>query len=312
MAELDRLILHAAAKVNLGLAVLRRLPDGYHELLTTFQAIDLFDTLEFEKKSDGGIRICCNNPEFPLGRENLIYRVFQQAEQRCGCRVNLRISVEKRIPIAAGLGGGSANAAAAICAANILYDMKLSDTQLVYWGAELGADVPFFLGNVQAEGRGRGDILTPVQIFADYWLVVIKPPVGLAAAEVYRKFDLALTKPACGLSFSHCRDGNVFFAVIARANNDLEEIVLELCPEAEHAKRFLEGLGSVSAKVSGSGPCVFGIFKEKPDLLEISHLSPSADWQIFICRPLANRKAIGVGKPDQGQTDRQGADRGNH
>jgi len=312
VAAVDRLTLYSPAKINLNLAVLRRLPDGYHEIFTTFQAIDLYDTLTFEKIPDGGIRIECENPEFPLGEENLLHRVFTRAQEFIPTKVNIKITVEKRIPIAAGLGGGSSNAAAAIIAVNRLYNMDLSEIQMSAWAAELGADVPFFLGHAQAEGRGRGNKITPVSFFGDYWLVVIKPPGGLAAGAVYRALDLALTKTAAPLSFSNCGDGNDFFAVAARADNDLAATAIRLCPEAGHALRFLVGLGSVTANVSGSGPCVFGMFKRRPNLLNISQLSPSAGWQIFLCRPLVNQKAIGLGKPDQGLTDRQGADCGNH
>lgn len=312
MAAVTPLVLHSAAKINLNLAVLGRRPDGYHEIFTTFQAIDLFDTLTFVKTTAGGIRIMCDRPEFPTGSENLIYQVLAQAEKYDIGPANVRVTVDKQIPIAAGLGGGSSNAAATIKAANILYGLKLSDSQQVEWARKLGADVAFFLGNAQAEGRGRGDLITPIRIFGDYWIVLIKPPAALSAGEMYRAFDLALTKQEDTVSFANCRDGNDYFARSARANNILTAVVLQLCPEAERALQFLEELGPVAARVSGSGPCVFGIFKNRPDLLEISRLSPSTDWRIFVCRPLVDRVAVGLGSQTRRSTDRQGADRGNH
>ena len=309
---MDSLILHSAAKINLNLAVLSRMPDGYHEIFTTFQAIDLFDTLTFEKTTAGGIRIICDNPEFPTGRENLIYQVLTQTKQYGVGPVNVRITVNKRIPIAAGLGGGSSNAAAAIIAANMLYNLGLSDSQMTDWARGLGADVPFFLGNSQAEGRGRGDIVTPIQIYGDYWILLIKPSAVLSAGEVYQALDLALTKGKDTFSLNNCRGDDDFFAGITRAENILTTAVVGLCPEAGRALRFLEELGPVTAKVSGSGPCVFGIFQKRPDLLDISRLLPSADWRVFICRPLVARVAIGLGSQTTESIDRQGADRGNH
>ena len=140
---------------------------------------------------------------------------------------------------------------------------------------------------------------------------MIKPSAVLSAGEVYRALDLALTKGKDALSLTDCRGDDDFFAGITRAENILTTAVVGLCPEAGHALRFLEELGPVTAKVSGSGPCVFGIFRKRPDLLEISRLLPSADWRVFVCRPLVDRVAIGLGNQTTESIDRQGADRGN-
>jgi len=304
---MKQLVFRAAAKINLNLDVLGRRADGYHELFTTFQAIDLFDTLTFEKTGSGGIQIASNHPEFPTGPENLIYRVFAQAGRNTTEPINVRVTVDKRIPIAAGLGGGSADAAAALFAANALYSLSLTGSQLHDWAGEIGADVPFFLGNAQAEGRGRGDAITPVEFYADYWLAVIKPAVGLSTAEVYRALDLGLTKRESGVNFAGCRDREDFFSRLVRAQNALTAPVIRLCPEAGCALRFLEEQGSVAARVTGSGPCVFGIFRDTPNLGELRRAFPTAEWQVFVCRPLAGQAAVG-----QESTDRQGADRGNH
>jgi 4-diphosphocytidyl-2-C-methyl-D-erythritol kinase len=306
------LVLRSPAKINLNLEVLSRRPDGYHEIFTTFQAIDLFDTLTFEKTSSAGIKITSNHPDLPTGEGNLIHQVLAQAERRKGSPVKVRVTVDKQIPIAAGLGGGSSNAAAAMIAANNLYSMELSDSKMSEWAREIGADVPFFLGPAQAEGRGRGDILQPLQLYADYWILLLKPPGRLAAREVYQAPHLTLTKPKEALSFSGCRGGNDFFARMTRAENFLTEVVVRLCPEVGRALRFLAELTPVTARVSGSGPCVFGVFKKRPDILEIGRLLPSADWRMFVCRPLVDRVAIGLGGQTTDRIDRQGACRGNH
>ena len=301
---MNTLVFYSAAKINLNLAVLGRRPDGYHEIFTTFQAIDLYDTLSFEPAEAGGIRIESANPDFPTGPENLIHRVLTQAAELVGRPVNIRVVVDKRIPIAAGLGGGSSNAAATLKAVNTLYELSLSDSDLIEWGKRLGADVPFFLGNAQAEGRGRGDLTRAVNLFSDYWIVLVKPSASLSAAEVYGSFDLRLTKYDNSHSFDYCRDGNEFFSRIARSENALTTPVLRLCPEAGRALRFLEEHGPVAAKVSGSGPCVFGIFREKPDMVVLRRVSPSADWWLFVCRPLAGQTAVGLGSQTGDFTDR--------
>jgi 4-diphosphocytidyl-2-C-methyl-D-erythritol kinase len=301
---MNTLVFRSAAKINLNLAVLGRRPDGYHEIFTTFQAIDLYDTLTFERTESGGIRIESANPEFPTGPENLIHRVLTQASAFTGRPVNVRVVVDKRIPIAAGLGGGSSNAAATLKAVNTLHELSLSDSDLSEWGKCLGADVPFFLGSAQAEGRGRGDLIRAVNLFFDYWIVLIKPAASLSAAEVYGSFDLRLTKYDNSLSFEHCRDGKEFFSRIARNENALTTPVLRLCPEAGRALRFLEEYGPVAAKVSGSGPCVFGIFREKPNLVLLRRVSPSAGWRFFVCRPLVGQTAVGLGSQTGDCTDR--------
>ncbi len=312
MVAVTRLTFRSAAKINLNLAVLGRRPDRYHEIFTTFQAIDLYDTLTFEKTASGGIEIISDCPDFPLGPENLVHQVLRQATEFTAEPINVRVIVDKQIPTAAGLGGGSSNAAATLRAANMLYNLSLSDSQLAKWAGRLGADVPFFLGNAQAEGRGRGDLIRPVSFFAGFWLVLIKPAVDLSAGEVYRAVDFSLTRKGEEATFHGCRDGEEFFSRAARAENALTTPVVGLCPEVGRVLRFLEEQGPVAARVSGSGPCVFGIFRKEPNLREISHASPSASWRFFACRPLAGQAAVGLESQTGECTDRQGVDCGNH
>ncbi len=312
MGLVERLIYYAAAKINLNLEVRGRYPDGYHEIFTTFQAIDLCDTLTFECRESGGITIDCENTALPTDETNLIHRALSRVPAMGGPSVNMRIHVEKNIPIAAGLGGGSANAAAAIRAAQKLYALTVSTDDVWTWAAELGADVPFFLGSAQAEGRGRGDQLTEISLFGDYWLLLIRPKAALSAREVYRALDLTLTKAQPTVSFSRCRDGMVFYALAAEARNDLAVAALRLCPEIQRALLFLEDLGPVAARMSGSGPCVFGIFDVKPDVVRIRQVMPSDTWDVYLCRPLVGVPAVGLAGQIGVNTDRQGVDRGNH
>ena len=304
--------LRAAAKINLNLDVLGRRPDGYHELFTTFQAIDLYDTLTFERTATGGIRIDSNHPDLPTGPENLIFRVLLDVAEHIAEPINVRVTVDKQIPIAAGLGGGSADAAATLLGADTLFNLSLTSIRLHEWAAKLGADVPFFLGQAQAEGRGRGDALTPVGFFTDYWLVLIKPAAGLSAREVYQALDLALTKREREIRFAGCRDREDFYSRLVRAQNALTVPVVRLCPEAGRALRFLEEQGSVAARVTGSGPCVFGIFRDRPNLGELTRRSPSADWRFFRCRPLEGPVVMGLERRAGESADTQGRGHGNH
>jgi len=292
---MNKLICYAPAKINLHLDVLGRYPDGYHEIFTTFQAVDLYDTLTFEKQPSGGIHIVCDQPGFPLGPENLIHRALTLAGEFTAEPIHIRITVDKKIPMAAGLGGGSSDAAATILAANSLYELGLLSRELLDWARRLGADVPFFLGPPQAEGRGRGDELTPIDFFADYWLVLIQPPAGLTAAEVYREFDLRLTKNDRVVNFATCRDATGFFSLVARTENALRIPILRLCPEVGLISRFLGEQGIDVVRVTGSGPCVFGVVQDKPDAERFKWLMPSRGWRLFVCRPLRGPAAVGLG-----------------
>ncbi len=305
------LVARSYAKINLGLDVLGRFPDGYHELFTTFQAIDLHDTLTFERSGSGGIQLISANPDFPLGPENLIFRVLTETAKYVNHPVNIRVTVDKQIPIAAGLGGGSSNAAATIKAAVKLFNLPLSTDELTAWAAKLGADIPFFLGNAQAEGRGRGDRLDPVDFYADYWLIILKPAASLSAREVYAALDLSLTRKRIGVSFASCRDEAEFFSEVSRAENALTMPVLQLCPAVGNALRFLEGLGPVVSRISGSGPCVYGIFRERPSRQEIERRIPDTGWRIYLSRPLRGVGAVVLESQTGAKTDRLGADRGN-
>lgn len=304
MAKIKPIVYRCAAKINLNLDVLSRYPDGYHEIFTTFQAIDLYDTLTFIPTDSGGIEIICDQPGFPTGPENLICRALRLVSEAAGAPGHFRVEVEKRIPIAAGLGGGSANAAATLRAGLDLYNLPLNPAQIDMWAKELGADVPFFLGGAQAEGRERGDQILPVEFFADYWLVLICPPVFLSAGEVYRAIDFPLTSNEIQVSFARCREAEEFFTEAARAHNALSTAVCSVCPEVGDALGVLKERGPVAARVSGSGPCVFGIFREKPDISEMSRELPSAGWKLYLCRPLTGKAVIGLGGRTGECTDR--------
>ena len=155
----------APAKINLGLRVLKKRPDGFHDLETTFIAIDLYDEFLFTRRSGGGVEFIWEAPDpafnpgdFVADESNLIMRAARLVERECGFQANICIKLKKNIPIAAGLGGGSADAAAVLMALNRLFDLEKSRSELIAWGSQLGSDVPFFLGESCALGRGRGEI----------------------------------------------------------------------------------------------------------------------------------------------------------
>src|SRR5260370_22010199 len=182
----DALLVWAPAKVNLYLEVLAKRPDGYHEIATLMVAVSLYDTLEFKEEIAGTIRLECDHPDLGTGPDNLVWRAAQLLRERTGCPRGARIRLTKRIPLAAGLAGGSTDAAATLAGLNRLWRLGLSPTDLAQLGAALGSDGAFFFATPAARCTGRGEQVTPVSLGKLQWCVLICPPVGIATTGVYR------------------------------------------------------------------------------------------------------------------------------
>jgi len=279
---LERLVLPAFAKVNLTLDVGIKRPDGYHEVLSVMQTIDLWDTLYFEKVPQG-ITVSCPSPGVPSGPGNLVYRALELlASSFPG---GLRVEVRKRIPVAAGLGGGSSDAAAALKAASFLYGLELSEEDLVSYAARIGSDVPFFIIGGTALARGRGEIITPLPEAFQLWLVLVNPGFGVSTKEVYSRYRLRGRKkkrtPAL-LTAIEQGDRRGFLDALG---NDLEEVVLSLYPEVGFWKQRLIDLGAEKAVVSGSGPTVFGVFPGEEEAEKArAELSRENKLEVFLCK----------------------------
>lgn len=289
----------APAKVNLGLNVLGKRPDGYHDIHTIFVAVDLYDELRFRKATDGGAHLELVQSEdpaqdphaFPLDEDNLILRAIRLIEQQTGIVVNAEIAVTKRIPIAAGLGGGSSDAAATIRAMQRLYDLKVSAETVAQWAAQLGSDVPFFLGSAMAEGTGRGEVLRPLNLFADWWIVLVCPPVFLSAGEVYGQ--LRLTSPRATPRFTESRDREGFFAALRQSHNDLEPVVMRRVPVVCDWLEHLKESGADGVFVSGSGPTACGVFGRRPSETIVHAMRDRQPGvQVFVARPVSTAGAL--------------------
>ena len=239
---------HAFAKINLELRVLGRRPDGYHELRTTFQSIALADTLTFTK-TRGPFRIECDDPSFPTGRTNLIWRAAESVRRLAGARggpSGVTVRVEKNIPMEAGLGGGSSNAAAALRAFCRLWSVKASPAMLQAAAAELGADVPYFLHGGTALGLNRGDVLFPLDDIDPAWAVVVVPEFGVSTTQAFAWWDASPRRNP-------------------RASNDLQSVVARRHPVVSRLVGTLNKEGAFLASLSGSGSAVFGLFSRRSD-----------------------------------------------
>ncbi len=249
------------AKINLYLDVLKRRRDGYHNIETVFQTIDLCDRLTFEPGD--GITLECDAMGLETGPGNLAYRAAALLRARTGVAQGVRIRLEKRIPIAAGLAGGSGNAATTLIALNALWGIGLAPSQLARLALELGSDVPYCLVGGTMAGTLRGEQLAPLPILPETWFVTLHPPLRLSTASVYQSPHLVRSdaRPFAGRTAAFRRviraieRGDVAPSVY----NRMETAAFALHPELAEAKQRLLDAGCLAAAMSGSGPTLFGV-----------------------------------------------------
>lgn len=253
--------LAAPAKVNLTLEVLRRRSDGFHDIRSVMQAISLADRLTFSRAA--ALELRCSRPELE-NSDNLVWRAADLLRRQTGTTQGARVELQKRIPVAAGLGGGSSDAATALLGLNALWGLRLQRSVLRELGSRLGSDVPFFLGpSPCALAEGRGEQLTPLPPLPAAWLVLVNPPLRVAAADVYRAFPPQRwsdgTHTAAWLAASQGVAG------VPLPFNDLESVALGIAPGAGVARDALFSAGAPDAVMSGSGPTYFALFSGEAD-----------------------------------------------
>lgn len=276
--------LQPPAKVNLTLEVLGRRPDGYHEIISVMQAVGLCDRLRFEVLDTPSVELVGAPPEL-AGDENLIVRAAHllQAERDTG--LGARIHLSKRIPIAAGLGGGSSDAAATLRALNRLWDLRLTQRALLEIGALLGSDVPFFLGSLTALVEGRGERLTPLPAPEPTWVVLLRPPVEISTREVYsRVTEAGYTDGARSralvrqMRHSHAWRRELF--------NALERITCDLCPAAAAAREALREASGAVTVMTGSGPTFYTLLDDEDEARQVQSRVARAGSEAYVA-PLA-------------------------
>jgi 4-diphosphocytidyl-2-C-methyl-D-erythritol kinase len=250
--------LKSPAKVNLRLEILRRREDGYHELRTLMQKISLSDTLSVSLEKEKGIFITTNHPGLPLGKKNLVYRAAQMILKKSEYKGGLHIDIRKEIPLGAGLGGGSSNAATTMKALNQLLEIELPTKELMRIGLGIGADVPFFFLDGAAVASGIGERLKKIEL-PDLWYVLINPNFEVSTRWAYQNF--VLTKR----HFHFNLQGFVKTPeeISSLLWNDLEGVVSHKYPQIEGMKKMLLSAGASGALMTGSGPTVFGVFSGK-------------------------------------------------
>ena len=255
------IVRQSPAKVNLFLRVLGKRADGYHDILSLMQRISLCDEMSFALKGEG-IVVKCPGSTLPEDRNNIVYRAAEEILAHVSRHTGVEITIHKEIPVAAGLGGGSSNAATTLVTLNEMMGTPCSTQELMHMGARLGADVPFFVFGRTALASGIGDHLKPMDGIPPIWFVLVNPGFEVSTGDIYERLRLGLTKEPIKyrmprfLTVSHIARG---------LYNDLEKVSLRLHPILSEIKELLMAHGAEGSLMSGSGPTVFGIFRDEND-----------------------------------------------
>ncbi|MBN1780424.1 4-(cytidine 5'-diphospho)-2-C-methyl-D-erythritol kinase [bacterium] len=256
-------VFHSHAKINLGLFLLNRRNDGYHDIATVFQQISIFDTLTFQKNKSHQIIITCNNTAIPLDERNLIWRSFDVYRTATGIQDGLSVHLEKHIPAGGGLGGGSSNAAATLLACEALWKQPASLQEKHRMAFEIGSDVPFFLSGGTALGLGRGERLTPLQLPVKFWIVLVFPEFSVSTQWAYSQTRIGLTNVDKISTLRALFDKSEVHAWRELLVNELEAVVFERHPELHEIKVQLYDKDAFYASMSGSGSTMFGLFEDR-------------------------------------------------
>ncbi len=273
------------AKINIGLRIINKRPDGYHNLESLLQEISLHDDITIAKHGRD-IRLRCNDPAVPLNDDNLCVRAYRLLQEHYGLKDGVEINIVKRIPVGSGLGGGSSNGATCLKAFNEIFRLDLKMNDLLVLASQLGSDVPFFIPGKTALVQGRGEVVTPVPFLNDYRILLVYPNFAVSTAAVFKYFEFGLTENPIDIKFE---------AVISRVGgledlnryfyNDLESVVCNLYPELAEISRKLSESGAKFVSMSGSGSTVYALFEPGTDLREISKGYFKKN-RVFLARPV--------------------------
>lgn len=260
---MSKLEIKAYAKINLGLDVVRRLENGYHEVKMVMQTVGIYDVLTFEKAAEG-IVITTDSGELPTDENNLIYKAARLMKERYGVTEGVRIHLQKNIPIAAGMAGGSTDAAATLKGMNELFGLGVSQQELMEIGVKIGADVPYCVMGGTALAEGIGEKLTALKAAPDCFVLVAKPDINVSTKFVYEHLDAAgvAKHPDIDGMVEAIAQGNLQ-GILDRMENVLESVTIPAHPIIDTIKSRMKELGAANSLMSGSGPTVFGIFADK-------------------------------------------------
>lgn len=283
--------LQAFAKINLGLDVLGKREDGYHEVRMIMQTIRMYDQLDMRKSVEPGIHLTTNKKYIPVDENNLVWRAAKLMMDTCGIMEGVSIHLHKVIPVAAGMAGGSSDAAATLVGMNRLFHCGLSKEKLMELGVQIGADVPYCVLRGTALAEGIGEKLTVLPPMPDCWILIGKPGISVSTKYVYTTLDLNTNTvhPDIDGMKKALEDGNLY-GITERMGNVLQDVTIPAYLEVERIKEQMKTLGAVNAMMSGSGPTVFGIFDNEEKAQETCQkLRESGSCQqVFLTVPFNN------------------------
>lgn len=315
---MSRIVLSSPAKLNLFLKVQNKRPDGYHNIVTVFERVNLVDKIDFCSNSNRNINIKCDHPDVPVGPKNLVYKAAELLQQELGVDQGVKIKIKKRIPVAAGLAGGSSNAATALLGLNHLWKLNLSRAKLLSYARKIGSDVAFFLHDASfGVGTERGDCIKTLNIKTKLWHILVVPRIKMYSWKVYGGLklpllhsDLALKNHSSGATprapyHQRGESTNVLTKINDNANilihnlkkdnvlevgrllaNDLEAEIIRLSPRLEKLKKRLKSLNTKGVMISGSGPAVFGLTMTKREAESIRSILSKRFAQVFVVKTL--------------------------
>lgn len=278
------------AKINWSLRVLGKRPDAYHEVSTVLQTVSLHDELTFSARTDNQLVLNCNDKNLPADKTNLILRAAFGLRERLHLKLGARIDLIKRIPVKAGLGGASSNAAVALLGLRHLWQVEVTNSELMSIGSDLGADVPFFFAGGRALGRGTGTEVNALADISQRPLIIVFPNATVSTREAYEALDAAsLTSfdPVSILASSFA--GSISIDCDQWSlHNDFEAVIFEMQPEIKRARDALLESGARGALLAGSGSSVFGVFDDEVARdRALDNLKCEAGWRVFSCETVS-------------------------
>ncbi len=278
---MDKIKLLSPAKVNIGLRVLRKREDGYHDIETIFHGVKIFDEIEMEIFDK--VEFETNSKEIPSGADNLCLKAVKIFFESFGIHSGVRIYLKKIIPIGAGLGGGSSNSATVLKGLNILFDVGADEDLLCELGSLIGSDVPFFIKGGTAYATGRGEIIEKIQVDVPYKIVLVYPNIQISTEWAYGNLKLKNHEGEENLKKIFIENVDKPEKLRELVKNDFEELVFSNYPQVAEIKSKLYKLGSVFSLMSGSGSAVFGFFNEIDEIKKEEILKTFPNYTVFIC-----------------------------
>jgi 4-diphosphocytidyl-2-C-methyl-D-erythritol kinase len=287
-----KLLVKAPAKINLSLDVLSKRADGYHDVRMIMTTIDLADRIELTELSEDRIEIVSHNRYVPDDQRNLAYQAAKLIKERYRVDKGVSIAIEKTIPVAAGLAGGSSDAAATLRGLNQLWKLGLSVDELAEIGAEIGSDVSFCVYGGTAIATGRGERIEHIPAPPPCWVILAKPKIGVSTADVYRNLKVdRIQHPNVDDMIQSIREGD-YDGICSSVGNVLEEVTFRMHPEVQHIKEQMKRFGADAVLMSGSGPTVFGLVRYDSRMQRIYNGLKGFCEHVYAVRMLGEREKL--------------------